>query len=234
MQDPKYGLRMLARSPAFTIVAVLTLALGIGANTAIFSVVNGVLLRSLPYPEPGRIVALSGTYKGALDIQDFDARGFTFWKDHSDPFQYLAASTGVGFNLSETGRPERIRALRVSREYFHVLGVKPSLGRDFLASEDSPSGPNVAVLSSGLWRRCLAADPQAVDRAVLLDGAPFTVVGVMPAGFESIPPVDMWTTIAQVNASIGGGQNYEVIGRLKPKMSRQVRWWRSDTSEAIE
>ncbi len=219
MQDLKHGSRMLAKSPGFTLVAVLTLALGIGANTAIFSVVNSVLLRPLPYPQPDRIVELSATYLGKPEQSSFDARGFAFWKEHSEPFEYLAASTGVGFNLSGVGRPERIHALRVSKDYFHVLGVSPAFGRDFLTSEDTATGPNVAVVSSGLWKRHFNADPQAIGRTILLDGAPFTVVGVMPPGFAAAE--DLWTTIGQVDRSIGGGWNYDVAGRLKADVTRR-------------
>ncbi len=215
MQDLKYGLRMLVKSPAFTLVAVLTLALGIGANTAIFSVVNSVMLRPLPYPQPDRIVELSLTFLGAPEQSGFDAHGFTYWKDHSEPFEYLAASTGVGFNLSGAGRPERVQALRVSQDYFHVFGISPALGRDFLSSEDTASGENVAVLSSGLWKRHFNADPQVIGRTVLLDGAAYTVIGVMPPGFVPLAPTDLWTTIAQVDRSIGGGWNYTLSGRLK-------------------
>jgi predicted permease len=219
--DLRYGLRMLARNPGFTAVAVLTLALGIGANTAMFSVVNGVLLRPLPYPQAGRIVEICRTYRGQLDMANFGASEFAFWKSHGDPFQYLAADTPVGFNLAGASRPERVRALRVSTEYFHVLGIQPALGRDFLPDEDRIGGPNVAILSEGVWKRDFGADWQVTGRAILLDGAPYTVIGVMPSGFQSIPPVDLWTTIGQVAHTIGSGSNYEVIGRLKPNLSRK-------------
>ena len=221
LQDLKYGLRMLGKNPGFTAVAVLTLALGIGATTAIFSVVNGVLLRPLPYPEPERIVEISRTYRGELEMSNFSAAQFAFWQEHRNPFQYLAASTEVGFNLAGTGRAERLRALRASTEYFHALGVQPALGRDFRAEEDRVGGPNVAILSNGLWNRAFGGDRQVLGRSILLDGESFTVVGVMPTGFESIPPADLWTTIGQVAHTTGSGSNYEVIGRLKPDVSRQ-------------
>jgi len=221
LHDLRHGMRMLARSPGFTAVAVLTLALGIGANTAIFSVVNAVLLSPLPYPQPEQIVEISRTYRGELEMSNFDATQFAFWKSHSDSFQYLAADTPVGFNLAGAGRAKRVRALRVSTQYFHVLGVQPALGRDFLLEEDRIGGASVIVLSNGLWKRQFGADPQAIGRTILLDGESFTVVGVMPAGFESLPPVDLWTTIGQVANTIGSGTNYEVIGRLKSNVSRK-------------
>jgi predicted permease len=212
---------MLAKNPGFTAVSVLTLALGIGANTAMFSVVNGVLLRPLPYPQGDRIVEISRTYRAQLDMSNFSAPEFAFWKSHDDPFQYLAADTSVGFNLAGASRPERVRALRVSTEYFHVLGIQPVLGRDFLPDEDRIGGPNVAILSEGVWKRDFGADPRVTGRSILLDGAPHTVIGVMPSGFESISPVDLWTTIGQVAHTIGSGSNYDVVGRLKASVSRK-------------
>ena len=221
-QDLKFALRMLARNPGFTAVAVITLALGIGANTAIFSVVYGALLRPLPYPHPERIVEISRTYRGELkSYSGFTALGFDFWKEHRDPFEYLAASTGVGFNLTGAGRPERIDALRVSTEYFGVYGVQPFLGRDFSPDEDRLGGPNVAILSYSLWKSHFNGDRFAAGHSLLLDGVPFGIIGVMPAGFQTIPPVALWTTIGQVHDTIGVGQNYELMGRLKPSVSEK-------------
>lgn len=218
-QDIKFGFRTLAKSPGFTALIILTLALGIGANTAMFSVVYGVLLRPLPYPQADRIAQLSLSYKGQLDYSGFDAREFDFWKTHDQPFQYLAATTSVGFNLSSGNQPLRVRALRVSADYFPVLGVQPVLGREFSPDDDSLNGPNVAVLSYGLWKSQFGGERGLVGRTVSLDGTPYSVVGIMPAGFESIPPVDVWTTIGQVAHSIGSGINYTVIGRLKNEIS---------------
>ena len=218
-QDIKYGFRTLGKSPGFTALIILTLALGIGANTAMFSVVYGVLLRPLPYPQADRIIQLSLSYKGQLDYSGFDAREFDFWKTHNQPFQYLAATTSVGFNLSSGSQPLRVRALRVSADYFRVLGVQPVLGREFSQDDDSLNGPNVAVLSYGLWKSQFGGDRGLVGKAVSLDGTPYSVVGIMPAGFQSIPPVDVWTTIGQVAHSIGSGINYTVIGRLRTGIS---------------
>jgi predicted permease len=222
LQDLRYAIRMLAKNPSFTAVAVLTLALGIGANTAMFSVVNAVLLRPLAYPESDRIVKIALLYRGQTEKTSFSSKQFDFWKSHGDPFQNLAAATGVGFNLGGVSRPERVRALRISSGYFHVLGVQPALGREFLADEDRIGGAQVVILSNGLWVRDFGADPKVIGRNIGLDDAPFTVIGVMPSGFESPSPVDLWTTIGQVAKSIGGGGNYEVIGRLKPNVSRKL------------
>jgi predicted permease len=203
------------------VVAVITLALGIGANTAIFSVVYGVLLRPLPYPNPERIVEISRTYHGELQYSGFDAGGFDFWKEHRAPFECTAASTGVGYTLVGAGRPERIDVRRVSSQYFDVYGVQPFLGRSFSADEDRIGGPNVAVLNYSLWKEHFGGDPSAIGRGVLLDGTPYTVIGVMPAGFGSIPPAQLWTTIEPVRHTIGGGQNFHLIARLRPDISNK-------------
>jgi putative ABC transport system permease protein len=220
IHDLRYGVRMLTKNPGFTAVAVITLALGIGANTAIFSVVYGVLLRPLPYPHPNSIVMLSRTYRGQVDYPAFGSAEFAFWQEHRKPFEYLSASTDVGFDLAGGSRAERVEGLRVSSEYFHVLGVEPELGRDFRPEEDRLGGANVAILSNGLWKRQFGADPKVIGKAILLDGTPYTVVGVMPAGFTSLPAAEVWTTIGQVANTIGSGGNYEVMGRLKAGVTR--------------
>lgn len=225
-QDIRYGFRTLRKSPGFTALIILTLALGIGANTAMFSVIYGVLLRPLPYPEPDRITQISASYNGQLDYSGFDAREFDFWRAHGEPFSYVADTTGVGFNLSSGSEPLRVRALRVSKDYFRVMGVPPMLGREFTQDEDSVSGPNVAILGYGLWKSQFGADAGIVGKTLSLDSKPFTVVGVMPAGFQNVglrgnsdTSIDLWTTIAQVDHSMGGGINYTVIARLKPGIS---------------
>jgi putative ABC transport system permease protein len=222
-QDVRYGLRTIAKQPGFAAIVILTLALGIGANTAIFSVVYGVLLRPLPYPNPDSITQISVRYEGQLDYSGFNAQEFDFWKAHSQPFDYLAATTGYGFNLSGGSQPMRVRALRVSKDYFRVMGVQPALGRAFSQDEDSVNGPDVVILSYGLWKSQFAGDAGILGKPILLDSKPYTVVGVMPAGFETTnsagASVDLWTTIAQVNHNIGSGINYIVIGRLKNGVS---------------
>lgn len=226
-QDIRYGLRTIAKQPGFAAIVILTLALGIGANTAIFSVVYGVLLRPLPYPQPDRITQISISYKGQLDYSGFDAREFDFWRMHSKPFSYVAATTGVGFNLSTGSQPLRVRALRVSKDYFRVMGVQPVLGREFTQDEDSASGPNVAILGCGLWKSQFGGDSSLIGKTILLDNNPFTVIGVMPADFQNVAlrgnsdtSIDLWTTIGQVADGIGSGRNYSVIARLRPGISR--------------
>ncbi len=222
IQDLKFGLRQLARNPGFAAVAIVTLALGIGANTAMFSVINGVLLRPLPYPHAERMVTISLRRFGKLERKmSFSARGFDFWQEHNKPFQYLAAFTDMGFNLAGAGRAEHLDALRVSSEYFHLYGVSPFLGRDFNAEEEQLGGPNVAILSYNLWKEHFGGSRNGIGKGILLDGAPYTVIGVMPAGFASVPAARLWTTIGQVRHTIGSGWNYDVIGRLKPGVSQR-------------
>jgi predicted permease len=216
LQDLRYALRALTRTPAFTIVAVLTLALGIGANTAIFSVLYGVLLRPLPYPDADRLVQFAQTYQGGRGLMDVTYPEFQFLQQNSTVFQSLTATTSVGFNLFTGTEAQRVNGLLVSREYFRVLGVAPQVGREFLPEEDQRGGAGAAILSHGLWQRRFGGDPDVVGRVISLDGVPTTVVGVMPAGFHSLPPVDVWSTLAQVGSTIGSGQNLEVIARLKP------------------
>ncbi len=221
IQDVKYGLRTFKKNPGFTAVALVTLALGIGANTAMFSVVYGVLLRPLPYPEPESMVRISGIMRGQPLQSGFTADSFDYWKQHRDPFESVAASVGLGFNLVGAGRAERIQALRVSPEFFSVFGVHPLLGRSFTGDEDRAGGPNLAVLNYSLWEEHFNGDSSAVGRSVSLDGVPFTVIGVMPQGFASIPPADLWTTIEPVRRGMGSGQNYQIIARIKHGLSQQ-------------
>jgi putative ABC transport system permease protein len=219
IQDVKYALRTMGKNPGFTAVALVTLALGIGANTAMFSVVYGVLLSPLPYPEPESIIRISGILRGEPLEAGFTADAFDYWKQHRDPFESIAASVGLGFNLVGAGRAERIQALRVSPEFFSVFGVRPLLGRSFTADDDHAGGPNVAVLNFSLWKEHFNGDNSAIGRSVSLDGVPYTVIGVMPRGFASIPPADLWTTLEPVRRTMGSGMNYQAIARLKPGVS---------------
>src|SRR5207249_2875835 len=219
LQDLRYALRQLARSPGFTAVAVLTLALGIGPNTAIFSLVYGVLLKPLPYPESDRLVGLAETYQGNRSELDVTYDEFRFLEDHNPVFERLAVSTDVGFSVLTGDIAERGTGLRVSQDFFATLGVRPALGRDFLAEEDQMGGASVALVSHGYWMRRFGGDPGVVGRAIALDGRPTAIVGVMPASFRWLSPVDLWSTMGQVARSIGGGENLHLVGRLKPGVS---------------
>ena len=215
LQDLRYAVRTLLKSPGFTLVAVLTLALGIGANTAIFSVLYGALLKPLPYPEPDRLVGFSQVDRGDRREKAVTWRQYQFLRENSSVFDAVGVSTGVGFNVFSGGAADRADARRVSSNYFRILGVSPALGRAFSADEDQFGGPQVAILSYGYWQRRFGGDSSIVGRAIDLDGSPYTVVGVMPESFRSLPPVDLWSTVAQVSRSVGNGSNLELIGRLR-------------------
>src|SRR3989442_14247414 len=195
-QDLRYAVRTLAKSSGFTLVAVLTLALGIGANTAIFSVFYGVLLRPLPYAEPDRIVGLAQTYPGGRGAKSVTYVQFQFLERHSQIFQSLAGSASAGFNLSNGTQADRVHGLRVSKEYFRVLGVAPAFGRAFLADEDQPSGPSAIILSDGLWRGRLGGDPTGTGRVSSLQGGPAPLLGGWPPGCRSAHPSHAWGTLA--------------------------------------
>jgi putative ABC transport system permease protein len=219
LQDLRYALRTLVKSPGFTAVAVLTLALGIGPNTAIFSVMCGVLLKPLPYPESHRLVSLSETYQGNRSELDVTYPEFRYLQDHSAVFERLAVSTGVWFSVFTGDVAERVDGLRVSHDYLTMLGARPEVGRDFLAEEDQPGGASVVILSHAYWMRRFGGDTGVVGRTLALDGQPTTIVGVMPASFHWLSPVDVWSTMGQVARTIGSGENLHFVGRLQPSVS---------------
>jgi len=216
IQDLRYAARTLAKSPGYAAVAVVTLALGIGANTAIFSVLNGVLVQPLPYPESQRMVELAETDHGQSDQMDVTYGGLEFLQQHHGPFEALAGAASVGLNVFAGNRAEHVDALRVSPEYFRVFHAAPALGRTFRPDDDRAAAANVAVLSHGLWMRQFGGDPGVVGRTAMMDGAPYTVIGVMPAEFVALPPADVWTTLAPVARTVGSGENIEVLARLAP------------------
>jgi putative ABC transport system permease protein len=223
IKDIRFALRSFAKRPGFTFIAVLTLALGIGANTAIFSVVNAVLLRPLPYKDANQLVLLNRfdpqrtTPSTSYSIPKFNAI-----REQSQSFESIAAVTDDTFNLTGRDTPEQIRGARVSGDLFHVLAVKPYLGRSFLPEDDRPGGPRVALLSYGLWRRLFDADATIVNRAVELDGQSYEVIGVLPADFKFLDEAhDVWLPRAFEPSffapdSINLGATYlRVVGRLK-------------------
>lgn len=224
-QDIRYGLRVLAKSPAFTLVSVLTLALGIGANTAIFTVVYGVLLRPLPFPDPDRIVQLAESANQLTDEMDLDSRELKRLQDYKEPFEHIAGYTSVGYNLAAGNGAEHLRGMPVASPYFHVLGIQPFLGRDFTEEDDRGGGQRVAIISYNLWGRRFGADPAVIGRKILLNGDPFTLIGVMPRGFSPVAiatdlpgsgAADVWTPLALVADTAGSGENIGVLARLKP------------------
>jgi putative ABC transport system permease protein len=219
LQDLGYAIRTLQRAPVFTAVAVVTLGLGIGANTAIFSALYGVLLRPMPYAGSDRLVELSYTFQDYHDIKPVTYPTFRYLQDNSATFDAMAAFTGLGVNLYTGSEAVHLRMERVSRDYFRVLGTAPSLGRFFVSEEDQPGGPDAVVVSDALWHRAFRADAKILGKKILIDGAPFTVIGVLPRDFRPITPNDLWTTLAQVSRTIGSGQNLQVIGRLAPGLT---------------
>ena len=221
-QDLRYATRVLAKSPGFAAVAVLTLALGIGANTAIFTVVYGVLLRPLPFPQPDRIVQLAEAFREDSDEMDLSWNELEHLREYGQLFEHLAGYTDMGFNLATGTEAEHVRGVPASAEYFQVLGVRPALGRDFLPEEDRGEGQRVAILSHELWLRRFGGEPGLLGRKILLSGDAYTVVGVMPAGFDpransELNPgtrADVWVPLALVAKSAGSGENLAVIARL--------------------
>jgi len=221
-QDLRYGLRTLRKNPGFTSVAVLALALGIGANSAIFSVVNTVLLQPLPYKNPAQLVMLweNATHLGFPKNTPSPAN-FLDWRGQNTVFTGMAAMAPKNFNLTGVGEPERLDGRRVSANLFDLLGVQPRLGRGFLPREDTP-GAHVVILSHGLWQRRFGSDPRIIGQALNLNGESYSVVGVMPPGID-LPGFDnwkdqLWVPIAfpSEEAQSRGNHYLEVIARMKP------------------
>jgi len=222
-QDIRYGLRMLAKNRGFTAVAVLTLALGIGANTAIFSVVDAALLRPLPFEHPDRIVQVMRHYPQGYKEAAVSVPVIVYWQNHSPVFDHVAAYDffSGGFNLSRGNEPERVSGTRVSAGFFPVLGVKPALGRTFSPEEDQPGGPRVVVLSERMWRTRFGAAPDLVGKTIALDSEAVTVLGIMPAGFDFPSHTDVWVPLRLPVTSHDRANDYFCIGRLKRGVTRQ-------------
>jgi putative ABC transport system permease protein len=195
-QDVRYGLRMLLKAPLFTVVAVTTIALGIGANSAIFSLVDAILVRPLPYPEPQQLVAVGTHQRGESGMNPMGTADFLAWRDHQQSFEQVAVvdAGGGSFALSGMGAPERIPGVGVTANFFSIFGVAPLKGRGFNPGEDSPGAPPVIVISENFWRDHLNSDPAVLNRTLTFNGKQRTIVGVMPAGFRfpSSRPVDVW------------------------------------------
>jgi putative ABC transport system permease protein len=223
LKDIRYAMRALLRRPSFTAVAVITLALGIGANTAIFSVVHGVLLAPLPYPEADRLVALRQANPPAQPDTQIAPGNFLEWQRQNTTFASLAAYRTVSYNRTGDGTPERLLAGRVSFGLFKLLGAQPVLGRDFLAEEDQPGREKVVIVSEGLWARRFGTERNVAGKTLKLDGEEFAVVGVMPAAFR-LPDQrerELWTPIAfkDNEKTLYQARYVEAIARLKPEVS---------------
>ncbi|MGJ5819197.1 ABC transporter permease [Paludibaculum fermentans] len=217
IKDVRHALRMLARSPGFTAVAVAALALGIGANTAIFSVVNGILLQPLPYNGADRLVRLQLKFPDGSG-NSISIPKFTAWKANTPALQYISAfnNTGPGLNLTGGSTPEQVKGIHVSADYFQVFDAAPALGRVFSPEEDRPNGPKLAVLSHGLWKRRFGGDPSVIGRVLVLDGEGYSVIGILRPSFRSYPPAEIYLPLQVDPNSTNQGHYLGVAGRLKP------------------
>jgi predicted permease len=224
--DVRYGLRQLRRSPGFTSVAVLTLALGVGATTAIFTVVNTVLLDPLPYPDAGRIVNIGRSSPGAGYGNCLPM--FTFWQQNNPGFEDLAAYRGAAssVNLGGGDRPELVEALKVSRNYFRLFGANPILGRTFNTAEDQPGGASVLLMSYGLWQRRFGGDPRILGKAITLGGTSYTVVGIVSPRFQPYPSAGVWIPLRADPTNTDQAHVLMVAGRLpRGAMLAQANSW---------
>ncbi|HKS42451.1 MAG TPA: ABC transporter permease [Blastocatellia bacterium] len=222
LQDVRYGLRLLRKKPGFTLIAVLTLALGIGANTAIFSAINTLLLRPLPVEEIDRLV-FSYAMREGFDPFGASLMEYAAFRDRGQSFANVGLATSRSFNLIERGEPERIQSAEVVADYINTLGIKPIVGRSFTAEEDQAGGPSVALIGYGLWQRRFGGDTNIVGQSFNLEGRNYTIIGVMPPGFDLPAAAEIWVPL-QVNidslplAQLAVG-NSEIVARLKPGVS---------------
>jgi putative ABC transport system permease protein len=217
LQDMRFGLRMLGKNPGFTAVAVLTLALGIGANTAIFSVVSKVLIDPLPYPDADRIVMLERVFpQNTSEITSIPK--YMVWRQQTQVFESVAISDwgGPGLNLTGGERPEQVPGIHASAGYFQVLGVPMALGRPYTADEDRPGGPHVAVISYRLWRGRFGGDPDILGKSIEVEGKACDVIGVTGANFSTRLPTDIWVPLQADPNSNDQSHDYLAIARLHP------------------
>jgi predicted permease len=228
LQDIRYGIRMIATSPGFAAIVILTLALGIGANTALFSVVNGVLLNPLPYEQPDRLVAIYSRSKN-FPQSSTSYPNFLDWIRAQKSFSSMAAYREDDYNLTGTGEPERVKAEMISANFFSVLGINPVAGRLFQAEEDQVGAQPVALISGGLWKRKFGSSPDAVGKTLTLNGTGYTVVGVIPADFRyqsgNFHDSDVYVPIGQWNDSTfrdrRAGMGMDAVGRLSSGVTLQ-------------
>ena len=224
-QDLRFGFRQLLGKPGFAAIATLSLALGIGANTAIFSLVDAVLLRPLPFHDPDRLVVVwEDAAKIGFPRNTPAPANYADWKAQNRVFEDMAAITWRGFNLTDEGEPEKVEAQAVTANFFPLLGVKPDLGRVFNREEDQPGRNNVAVISYGLWQRRFGGDPALIGKEILLDGQKYMVIGVMPSGFQFLSKeVGLWVPAAFSPQELANrGSHYlTVVARLKPEVALQ-------------
>ena len=222
MHDLRYAFRLIRQNWAFSLTVIAILALCIGANTAVLSVVNAAMVRPLDYPDPGRLANVTRTSHGKdgeYTGTSHDGRTWELIKERVPSVEgaVYGGGFGGGVNMGVNGNGVFVKQQRVSTGFFRVLGIAPELGREFNDLEDRAGGPAVVIISHALWRRYFSADPNIVGRAILLRGEPFTVIGVIPAGFHfDAPGTDVWTPVRPSRTGEGGGSNYGIIARLKP------------------
>ena len=236
LQDLRYGARMLLKNPGFTAVAVVTLALGIGANTAIFSIVNGVLLQPLPYPRPEQLVVVARTAPRFDHPVPVSGPNFLDWRTRARQFQFLAGFDGRGFTVMFGNEPENILGAAVSPNFLSVLQVAPILGRNFLEPEEHTGNDHVAVITHSFWKERLGGDPGWIGRPLTLNGQVFTIVGILPADFRYILMGDAQIFIPLNLEKTSRGENFMwVIGRIKPGVSfRQAQSEMDSIARALE
>src|SRR5262245_18386797 len=218
-QDLRYGARVLAKNPGFTAVAIITLALGIGANTTIFSVVNGVLLNAIPFKDAGRLVTITEMEPFLADAPVSPA-DFCDWKAQNDVFEKIVLLRYEGFSLTGGGPPEQVFALGVSTDYFKMLGVSPAAGRDFSAQEDEPSNQHTAIISYALWQRRFGGSADVIGQPINLSGESYVVIGVTPQSLKlGYPEPQAWVPISCQSAFVAGsrGSHFtDALAKLKP------------------
>ena len=223
LQDVRYGIRTLAKNPGFTIVAVLTLALGIGANTAIFSVVENLLLRPLPYPQPERLVEIANTYPPQVPKGGLSPGDYADWRQQNQSFSEMGAYAEIskGFNLTGDGEPQRALVGYTSSDLFPMLGARVVAGRSFVPEENRAGNAPVVILGSRLWQSRFGSDPGVVGRTVTLDNKRYTVVGILPAGFQLLRWADLWMPLGQYDDDLTEHIHHAfiAIARLKPGVS---------------
>jgi putative ABC transport system permease protein len=221
IEDVRFGIRSLSKRPGFAAVAVVTLALGIGANTAIFSVVNAVLLRPLPYPNPSQLLRCDWRLE-SMEIDSVTSLVFQYWKDHANAFEAAGfAETNSGFNLAGGAEPQRVRGMKASAGFLHVLGVAAAQGREFSVEEDQPNGASAVIISDSLWRNYFGGDRSLVGKQIIVNGRGQTVVGILPHDFKFETPIDVILPLRPIPNVNDDGQNTEMIARLKSGITRE-------------
>src|SRR6201988_4303343 len=220
LKDIRYGVRNLSRTPGFTTVAVLTLALGIGANTAIFSVVENLLLRPLPYPHPENLVEIWNTYPPQILRAGLSPGEYADWQQQANSFSEMGAygDTSKGFNLTGDGEPQRVLVGYASSDLFSMLGVRVVAGRSFVPEENRAGSAPIVILGHRLWESRFGRDPAIVGRSVALDNKRYVVVGILPAGFGLLRWADLWMPLGQFDDDLTEHVHHAVvaIARLKP------------------